>query len=84
MVGGSVPRQFIPAVEAGARDFMSKGPLGFPVVDVAVTLYDGQFHSVDSNELSFKLATGQALKEGLPRCEPVALMARARAASSRQ
>jgi elongation factor G len=73
VVGGAVPRQFIPAVEAGAREHLEKGPLGFPVVDVAVTLHDGQFHSVDSNELSFKLATALALKEGLPRCEPVLL-----------
>lgn len=73
VVGGSVPRQFIPAVEAGAREHLDRGPLGFPVVDVAVTLHDGQFHSVDSNELSFKLATAQALKEGLPRCDPVLL-----------
>lgn len=73
IVGGAVPRQFIPAVEAGAREHLERGPLGFPVVDVAVTLHDGQFHSVDSNELSFKLATALALKEGLPRCEPVLL-----------
>jgi elongation factor G len=73
VVGGAVPRQFIPAVEAGAREHLAKGPLGFPVVDVAVTLHDGQFHTVDSNELSFKLATGQALKDGLPQCEPVLL-----------
>jgi elongation factor G len=73
IVGGAVPRQFIPAVEAGAREHLQKGPLGFPVVDVAVTLHDGQFHSVDSNELSFKLATALALKEGLPQCEPVLL-----------
>lgn len=73
IVGGAVPRQFIPAVENGAREFLQKGPLGFPVVDVAVTLNDGQFHSVDSNELSFKMATALALKEGLPRCAPVLL-----------
>jgi elongation factor G len=73
VVGGAVPRQFIPAVEAGAREHLNKGPLGFPVVDVAVTLNDGQFHSVDSNELSFKLATALALKEGLPQCEPILL-----------
>jgi elongation factor G len=73
VVGGAVPRQFIPAVEAGAREHLNKGPLGFPVVDVAVTLNDGQFHSVDSNELSFKLATALALKEGLPQCEPTLL-----------
>ena len=73
VVGGAVPRQFIPAVEAGAREHLAKGPLGFRVVDVAVTLHDGQFHSVDSNELSFKLATAQALKDGLPQCDPVLL-----------
>ena len=73
VVGGAVPRQFIPAVEAGAREHLQRGPLGFPVVDVAVTLNDGQFHSVDSNELSFKLAAGHALKDGLPQCDPVLL-----------
>ena len=73
VVGGAVPRQFIPAVEAGAREHLARGPLGFPVVDVAVTLHDGQFHTVDSNELSFKLATAQALKDGLPQCDPVLL-----------
>ncbi len=73
IVGGSVPKQYIPAVEAGAREFMAKGPLGFPVVDVGVTLNDGQFHSVDSNELSFKMAVAIALKEGLPACNPVLL-----------
>ena len=73
VVGGAVPRQFIPAVEAGAREHLQRGPLGFAVVDVAVSLHDGQFHSVDSNELSFKLATGQALKDGLPQCDPVLL-----------
>jgi elongation factor G len=73
VVGGAVPRQYIPAVEDGAREHMQKGPLGFPVVDVAVALYDGQFHTVDSNELSFKMATALALKEGLPKCQPVLL-----------
>ena len=73
VVGGSVPRQYVPAVEAGAREHLQKGPLGFPVVDVGVALIDGQFHSVDSNELSFKMATGLALKEGLPECGPVLL-----------
>ena len=72
-MGGAVPRQFIPAVEAGAREHLQRGPLGFPVVDVAVSLNDGQFHSVDSNELSFKLAAAHALKEGLPQCDPVLL-----------
>jgi elongation factor G len=73
IVGGAVPRQYIPAVEAGAKDFLRRGPLGFPVVDVGVTLFDGQFHSVDSSELAFKMATALALKEGLAKCEPVLL-----------
>jgi elongation factor G len=68
-----VPRQYIPAVESGARDFLRRGPLGFPVVDVSVTLFDGQFHSVDSSEIAFKMATALALKEGLAKCEPVLL-----------
>jgi elongation factor G len=73
VVGGAVPRQFIPAVEEGAKDHLAKGPLGFQVVDVQVTLHDGQFHTVDSNEMSFKMATALALKEGLPKCQPVLL-----------
>ncbi len=71
--GGSVPKQFIPAVESGVKDGLTEGPLGFPVVDVAVTLYDGQHHPVDSNEMSFKLAGRQAMREALPECDPVLL-----------
>jgi elongation factor G len=71
--GGSVPRQFIPAVEAGVKEALAEGPLGFPVVDLAVTLYDGQFHSVDSNEMSFKMAGRQAIREALPGCQPTLL-----------
>ena len=73
IVGGAVPRQYIPAVEAGARDCLRRGPLGFPVVDVGVTLFDGQFHSVDSSEIAFRMATALALREGLPKCDPVLL-----------
>jgi elongation factor G len=73
IVGGAVPRQYIPAVEAGAREYLQRGPLGFPVVDVSVTLFDGQFHSVDSSEIAFKMATALALREGLPQCNPVLL-----------
>jgi elongation factor G len=71
--GGSVPKQFIPAVEAGVKEGLDQGPLGFPVVDLAVTLYDGQHHPVDSNEMSFKLAGRQAMREALPECDPVLL-----------
>ncbi len=73
IVGGAVPKQYIPAVEAGAKEFIAEGPLGFPVVDISVTLTDGQFHAVDSNEMSFKLAAREAMKEGLPKCNPVLL-----------
>lgn len=71
--GGSVPKQYIPAVEAGVMEELATGPLGFPVVDLAVTLYDGQFHAVDSNEMSFKMAGRQAMREALPDCHPVLL-----------
>ena len=71
--GGSVPKQFIPAVEAGVEDGLKEGPLGFPVVDMAVTLYDGLHHPVDSNEMSFKMAGRQAMREALPDCDPVLL-----------
>ena len=73
IVGGSVPKQYIPAVEAGIREFAAEGTLGFPVVDFGVTLTDGQFHAVDSNEMSFKLAARVAMSEGLPKCAPVLL-----------
>lgn len=73
IVGGAVPRQYIPAVEDGVRDYLSRGPLGFPVVDVHVTLYDGQYHSVDSSEIAFKTAAQIAMREGMPNCGPVLL-----------
>ncbi len=73
IVGGAVPRQFIPAVEAGVLEGLQRGPLGFPVVDVAVTLNDGQFHAVDSSEMAFKTAGRMAMQDGLPHCEPVLL-----------
>ncbi len=74
IVGGVVPKQFFPGVEKGVREALEKGPLGgFPVVDVHVTLYDGSYHSVDSNEMSFKLAASLAMREGMPKCNPVLL-----------
>ena len=73
IVGGSVPKQYIPAVEEGSRDYVKRGPLGFPVVDIKVTLYDGGFHSVDSSDMAFKIAARLALSEALPKCDPVLL-----------
>ena len=73
VVGGVVPRQYIPSVEIGVKDFLQKGPLGFPVVDVAVTLKDGSHHSVDSSDMAFRAAGRLAMSEGLPQCEPVLL-----------
>ncbi|MCB9959068.1 MAG: elongation factor G [Rhodospirillaceae bacterium] len=73
IVGGAIPKQYIPGVEAGVRDYMDRGPLGFPVVDVAVTLTDGQFHTVDSSDMAFRTAARMAMQEGMPKCEPVLL-----------
>lgn len=63
--GGVVPRQYIPAVQAGIEDAMSSGPLGFRVVDVEVTLFDGKAHPVDSSEMAFRKAGGQAMRDAL-------------------
>jgi elongation factor G len=73
ITGGAVPRNYFPAVEAGVRDYLSSGPLGFPVVDVAVCLKDGSYHTVDSSEQAFKLAGRLAMSEGMPKCSPVLL-----------
>jgi len=73
IVGGAIPKQYIPAVEAGVKEFLVKGPLGFPVVDVAVVLTDGGFHAVDSSEMAFKTAGTMAMREGLSKCHPVLL-----------
>ena len=72
--GGVVPRQFIPSVEIGVSDYLHKGPLGgFPVVDVAVTLTDGSYHSVDSSDMAFRQAGRIGMSEGMPKCSPVLL-----------
>jgi elongation factor G len=68
--GGAIPKQWIPAVEQGVKDAMIKGPLGFPVVDAAVTLTDGSYHSVDSSELAFRLAGRAAMQEALAEAAP--------------
>jgi len=72
--GGSVPREYIPAVEKGLEDTLPAGVLaGFPVVDVKVTLFDGSYHEVDSNENAFKMAASFAFKEGMRRASPTLL-----------
>jgi elongation factor G len=72
--GGAIPRQFIPAVEKGIQDARSRGYLaGYPVVDFRATLFDGGFHQVDSNELSFKLAGSLAFKDAMSRARPTLL-----------
>ena len=73
IVGGAIPRNYIPAVEAGVREYLVRGPLGFPVVDVSVTLVDGKYHAVDSSDMAFKTAGGLAMREGMPGCEPILL-----------
>ena len=73
IVGGVVPKNFIPAVEEGVKEYLKAGPLGFPVVDVAVALYDGSYHAVDSSEMAFKTAGRIAMSEGMPKCDPVLL-----------
>lgn len=73
IVGGVVPRQYIPGVETGVRESLTTGPLGFPVVDVAVTLTNGSYHTVDSSEQAFKQAARLAMQEGMRQCEPTLL-----------
>jgi len=73
IVGGSVPRQYIPGVEAGVREYLERGPLGYEVVDVEVTLTNGTYHSVDSSEQAFRQAARLAMQEGMPKCRPILL-----------
>ncbi len=70
IVGGAIPKEYIPSVEAGVREGLTAGVLaGYPVVDVEVTLYDGSFHAVDSSELSFKVAGSMAVRDALWKCD---------------
>jgi elongation factor G len=73
ITGGVVPKNYIPSVEIGVRDYLHSGPLGFPVVDVAVCLIDGSYHSVDSSDMAFRQAGRIAMTEGMPQCSPVLL-----------
>jgi elongation factor G len=71
--GGVVPRNYIPSVEEGVIDALKHGPLGFQVVDIAVKLIDGSYHTVDSSDMAFRIAGRIGLVEGLPQCTPVLL-----------
>ena len=74
IVGGAVPREFVPAVQAGAKEMLENGVLaGYPVIDVKVTLVDGSFHPVDSSEIAFKMAGSMAAREGVRRAHPYLL-----------
>lgn len=73
IVGGVVPKQFIPSVEKGVVAYLDEGPLGFPVVDLSVTLNDGSFHTVDSSDAAFQTAARIGMQEGMPQCAPVLL-----------
>ncbi|MGB9834175.1 MAG: elongation factor G [bacterium] len=74
IVGGVIPKQYIPAVEKGVREAMEKGVLaGYPVIDIKVAVYDGSYHPVDSSELAFKIASSMAFKKGVADAKPVLL-----------
>jgi elongation factor G len=73
ITGGVVPRNYIPAVEEGVIDGLKHGPLGFQVVDIAVALIDGSYHTVDSSDMAFHIAGRIGMQEGLPQCQPVLL-----------
>jgi len=74
IVGGSIPREFIPAVEKGLNESLSSGVLGgYPVVDLRATLFDGSYHDVDSSEIAFKVAASMAFRAGLAKASPVLL-----------
>jgi elongation factor G len=73
ITGGAVPRNYIPSVEEGVLDGLKHGPLGFPVVDLAVTLTDGSYHSVDSSDMAFRQAGRIGISDALPQAQPVLL-----------
>jgi elongation factor G len=73
ITGGAIPKNYFGAIEAGVRDYLEEGPLGFEVVDVGITLTDGSYHDVDSSDMAFRQAGRLAMSEGLPKCNPILL-----------
>ncbi len=73
ITGGVVPKQYIQSVETGIREYLKSGPLGFPVVDLAVNLSDGSYHAVDSSDMAFQMAARIGMKEGMAQCSPTLL-----------
>ena len=73
VTGGAVPKNYFSSVELGVAEYLNKGPLGFPVVDVSVTLTDGSYHAVDSSDMAFRTAAQIGMREGMPQCHPVLL-----------
>ena len=74
IVGGVVPREYIPAVQAGLVDSMANGVIaGYPLIDIKARLYDGSYHDVDSSEMAFKIAASMALRNAVKKCNPVIL-----------
>jgi elongation factor G len=71
--GGAVPRNYFSSIEEGVREYLARGPLGFQVVDLSVTLTDGSYHSVDSSDMAFRTAAQIGMREGMPQCSPVLL-----------
>ena len=72
--GGAIPREFVPAIDKGIKEAVETGVIaGYPIVDVKVTLFDGSYHDVDSNEMAFKIAGSMGFKEGFRRAKPVLL-----------
>jgi elongation factor G len=73
VTGGAVPRNYFSSIEEGVREYLARGPLGFQVVDLSVTLTDGSYHSVDSSDMAFRTAAQIGMREGMPQCKPVLL-----------
>ena len=73
VTGGAVPRNYFSSIEEGVGEYLTRGPLGFRVVDISVVLTDGSYHSVDSSDMAFRTAAQIGMREGMPQCRPVLL-----------